>query len=164
MDINPRENESVVLVERTRASLSYVALGVGVLALGLAVIPGIAMDQPLPILDDSEERKESQAARWTFSFNDVSFSIGGEKTDDEEETEAERARRIRRGFDLSAAGLAICGMVLGPVSWAREKRRALSGSAMGICVLALVWQYVVIGIALGVAVAVLLIVLGHLSV
>jgi hypothetical protein len=41
---------------------------------------------------------------------------------------------------------------------------ALSGTAIGICCLALVWQYLVIGIAAGVAIAVFLIVLRHFDV
>ncbi len=156
---------AVVQFERRAAWLSYVALGVGIAALGLAVVPGIAMGQPLPLLDQIADREEERSPRgMTVSFGKLSFTVGGdEQVNDGVETDAARARRVRRGFDLSAAGVALCGLVLGPVSWVREKRRAVSGSAMGICCLALVWQYLIIGLAIGVAAAVLLMVLGSFS-
>lgn len=49
------------------------------------------------------------------------------------------------------------------MSWVREARRGLSGPAMGICCLALVWQYVIVGILIGVAVAAVVILLGTFS-
>jgi hypothetical protein len=161
------------------------ALVCGVVALGLAVIPGIALDRPVSVADDTlepaprtapqNERESEGAVR--LEFKKFSVTLGGGKNDkgdgrDEDarqvaEPESEVAaapkpnsrNRLLKMFTISAVCCSLIGLILGPISWAREKQPALSGSAMGICCLAIVWQYVVMGILIGVAIAVLLIVI-----
>ncbi|MFT7642259.1 MAG: hypothetical protein ACI9G1_004016 [Pirellulaceae bacterium] len=144
-------------------ALGITALVIGILALGLAVVPGMALDRPLPF---AEEPAEPEAGL-TLEFNKFSFTIGGNKKDEEADKEAAAARaaeeqkRITRNqwlkwFTISAAVCSLIGLTIGPISWVREKQPALSGTAMGICCAALLWQYIVMGIVVGIAIIVLL--------
>ncbi len=158
------------------------ALVVGISALGLAVIPGIALDRPLPFGNEEREERPPPEPKAeggvTLKYKKFSVTFGGRKNDDDanQENEVEQnslaavdqQRLIDRDqwlkwFTISAVSCSLIGLTLGPISWAREKQPALSGTAMGICCLALVWQYIVIGIAIGVAIAVLLIVLSNFA-
>jgi hypothetical protein len=67
--------------------------------------------------------------------------------------------QTRKWFQVAATSLALVGLVLGPIAWVREKQPPLSGSAMAICTVAIFWHYVVLGIAIGVAVVVVLMLL-----
>ena len=157
------------------------ALVTGVIALGLAVIPGIALDRPSQFI--KEERKEpppppepEPEGGVTLKYKDFSVTFGdGEKDEDKEADQPTKAEEdesvavgqqrsmdrdlVLRWFTISAVSCSLIGLILGPISWAREKQPALSGCAIGICCIALVWQYIVIGIAVGVSIAVLLIVI-----
>ncbi len=150
--------------------LGITALLIGIVALGLAVIPGLAMERP-------EERPETPPliesesdGGVTLTFKEFSVTWGGKSEEGEEvaeqavnQEEPIDRNRLLKWFTLSAVCFSLVGLVLGPISWARERQPAISGSAIGVCCLALVWQYVVIGIAVGVGIAVLLIVLSQFS-
>jgi hypothetical protein len=155
------------------------ALVVGIMALGLAVIPGIALDRPLPFVHEElppPEPEQEGGVTLKYKKFSVTFGVRTKDEDANQDHEVEQngpaavdqKRRIDRDqwlkwFTISAVSCSLIGLILGPISWAREKQPALSGTAIGICCLALVWQYIVIGIAVGVAVAVLLIVLSNFA-
>lgn len=160
------------------------ALVIGVLALGLAVIPGIALDQPLPSAsEDAEEQPlpdPGPEGGITLKIKKFSVTFGGDRNDDgndaarEDEPKQEIAAaagqqrpndrdELLRWFTVSAVSCSLIGLILGPIAWAREEQKAISGSAIGICCVALVWEYIVIGVAVGAAIAVLIIVLSHVS-
>jgi hypothetical protein len=160
------------------------ALAVGLIALGFAVIPGIALDRPFPFSDEERDRpaapEHAQEGGVTFKFKKFSVTFGGGKKDDAKEAAQEdkpqqgaaaaqaRQRAIDRDhllkwFTITAVSCSLVGLVLGPVAWAKEKQPAISGPAIGICCVALVWQYIVIGIAIGVTIAVLLILISYFA-
>lgn len=160
------------------------ALVAGIVALGFAVIPGIALDRPLPFADEERDRpappEPEREGGITFKFKKFSVTFGGGKKDDAKDVAqednpqqgaaaaAEQQRPMDRDhllkwFTITAVSCSLAGLILGPVAWAKEKQPALSGTAIGICCLALVWQYVVIGIATGVAIAVLLILISYFA-
>ena len=159
------------------------ALLVGIIALGLAVIPGIALDQPVPFANEQPDEPLSpnpEPSGVTLKFKKWSVTIGGDKKEtdhdipnedglkQEDSAVADQQRSIDRDdllkwCTISAVSCSLIGLILGPISWVREKQPVLAGSAIGICCLALVWQYIVIGIAVGVAIAVLLFVLSQLA-
>jgi hypothetical protein len=56
---------------------------------------------------------------------------------------------------------AILGLVLAPFSWVKEKQPVLSCSAIVLCAVALAWQYVLVGVAVGVAIAILAVIVSH---
>ena len=160
--------------------LGILALLFGITALGLAVIPGIILDRALPFAPKHRDEPVPPAAEpeggVTLRIKKFSISIGGGKKDTNKndqpaqdirravEAENQRHRdRLFKWFSISAASCALIGLTFGPIAWAKEKQPALSGSAIGISCLALTWQYIVIGLAVGVAIAVLLTVLAHIA-
>ena len=159
------------------------ALVVGIIALALAVIPGIALDRPLPFASEKPDEppppEPERVGGVTLEFKKWSVTFGGGKKDDDKHlaqddqphenvAAADHELPIDRDdllklSTIAAVSCSLIGLILGPISWIREKQPALSGTAVGICCLALVWQYIVIGIVVGVAIAVLLIVLSHFA-
>ena len=163
-------------------AIGIAALAFGVVALGLAVIPGIVLDRTPSIADeelDAARRPRSQTqadpeGSVKLEFKKFSVTVGrgasdkeggGDEIDDQFiEPESEAAvspkpgthNRLLKTFTIAAVCCSLIGLTLGPISWAREKQPALSGSAMAISCLAIVWQYVVVGILIGVAIAVVL--------
>jgi hypothetical protein len=160
-----------------RHAIGILALLVGITALGLAVIPRIVLDRPLALPAEHHERRAPPKAEpkegFTFRFKKWSVTFGGGKKDGDanaaapnapaardEELRTERDRLLK-WFTISAVSCSLLGLILGPISWVREKQPAISGSAIAISCFAIVWQYIIIGIVVGVAVAVILIVLSH---
>ena len=162
-----------------RHIVGILALLVGITALGLAVIPGIALDRPLALPAEHHERPAPPKAEpekgVTFRFKKWSVTFGGGKKDADANAAAPNAPqavdeqlrgerdRLLKWFTISAVSCSLIGLVLGPISWVREKQPAISGSAIAISCFAILWQYIIIGIVVGVAVAVFLIVLSHLA-
>ncbi len=164
-------------------SLGVAALLASIVALGFAVIPGIALDRPFPFADEERDRaaapERAQEGGVTFKFKKFSVTFGGGKKDDAKDVAQEdkpqqgaaaagRQRAMDRDhllkwFTITAVSCSLAGLTLGPVAWAKEKQPALSGTAIGICCLALVWQYIVIGIAIGVTIAVLLFLISYFA-
>ena len=64
---------------------------------------------------------------------------------------------------MATIGAAILGLVLGPVSWVREKQPILSCSAMGLSAAALLWHYILIGVAVAVAVILIPLIVANLD-
>ena len=160
-------------------ALGIAALFIGAIALGLVAIPGLVLDRPPPPTTQTEPAAEFESKGVTIKYKKFSITLGkGEQSDDRElnaagESEpaldAEHAESLNhrdlmlKWFTVAGVSFALIGLILGPISWAREKQPALAGSAMALCCLAIVWQYVVIGIVLGVTIVVLLILLSHFS-
>ena len=148
----------------------------GVIALGLAAIPGMALDHPLALA--ARDRKDPPAPAQTEpgATFEITITFRSDKT--APDSAGERAMgdppavdrqttddrgRLLKYFTIAAISCALVGLVLGPVAWVREKQPALSGSAMAICCVALLWEYIIIGIAVGVAVVIVVLLLGHLA-
>jgi hypothetical protein len=147
--------------------LGICCLLVAVLALGLAVIPGIAFDRPITVLPPPPPpQAEETSGGVTLRYKGLAMNLGG-KTKPVPKAEAKKLLSPRdywlKGFTLAAVGCSLVGMVLGTFSWAYEKQPAISGPAMLIASIALTWQYIAIGIAAGVAIAVILLIMGAIG-
>jgi hypothetical protein len=161
------------------AVLGIFALFAAMAALALAVLPMIAIEPPTPTVeklaaDDAvAARPEGQI---NFQWKDLSVSFGkrDEPVDEEalrEQQQREQAVAAAREADaiarhnhesllrwlrLASAGCALLGLALGPIAWARERHPALAGSAMAFSVVALLWQYILMGIVVGIVVLIVL--------
>ena len=157
--------------------LGFSALLAGVTALGLAVIPGIVHDQPLPWVGKTDTPAAAEKpkpalqadARVTLKIKEVEVKLPlkgkGEKRPPaqlpEEPDRAAAPVNPVKWFTISAVAVALLGLVFGPLAWIHEKQPALSGSAMALCCAALVWQYVLLGIMIGTGIAVVLILFSY---
>ena len=151
--------------------LSVIALLTGVLAIGLAVIPGIAMERPLPnpFADVKKEQPPvepvpEREGGVTLKYKKVSINFGGKvpvKVAKKEPAPAPPAitKDPIRWFTISATVCALVGLILSSIGQLREKHTVLTVSSMGCCAAAITWQYFAVGIAIGAAAAAFLLVL-----
>lgn len=153
-------------------SLSITGLIISVVAIGLASIPAIAFDRPLlnPFLEFGKKADAEPVEREggvTFKFKDLSVNFGGKQPDKAAALEAAPlpafTRDPIRWFSVSAIASALIGLVVSVVAHVREKHTAFTVGSMGCCAAAITWQYVAIGIAVGVGAAVFLIVLSMIG-
>lgn len=152
--------------------LSMIGLIAGMIALALAVVPAIAFERPLPnpFADkkNDDRRIDPPAEREggiTLKFKGMSMNIGGKVP--KKEVPAEKPPEVTkdpiRWLTISAIGCALIGLVAATVGHLRERHTILTVTSMGCCAAAITWQYVAIGIVVGVALAVLVIVLRNLD-
>jgi hypothetical protein len=65
-------------------------------------------------------------------------------------------------LSIAAASLGLTGSLSGTVGWIRREDLRLTVSAMAVGALAVAWIYIVLGIVIGAAIAILLILLSAL--
>lgn len=148
--------------------LSVIGLIAGVLALGLAAIPGIAFERglPNPFADarQNDRQIEPPAEREggvTLKFKSFTVNVGGKVPKKEAPAEVPPAvtKDPVRWFTMAAMSCALLGLVVATIGQLRERQTVLTVSSMSCCAAAITWQYFAIGIAVGAAVAAFLIVL-----
>lgn len=167
-----------VAQEKTRTNsgflLSILGLIVSVIAIGLASIPTIAFDRPLlnPFGEQAQKRPEieqlpEREGGVTFKFKDISVNFGGKAPQNEpvvdEAPPPQLTKDPIRWFSISAIASALVGLVISSVAHVQERHTAFTVGSMGCCAAAITWQYVAIGIAVGVGAAIFLVVLGALA-
>ena len=142
-----------------KSAIGTTTLVLGVAALGLAAIPGILFDVPHPWAAGRPE--PAVRGQKSIEWRGLKLKWGGKPV------EADPAGPVRmtpaKGFALAAAAVAVIGLALGPLAWYRERRYVLAAPGMGLCCLALTWQYVLFGIMAGAAAAAFLVVLAILA-
>ncbi|MEN6495327.1 MAG: hypothetical protein ABFD16_13690 [Thermoguttaceae bacterium] len=154
--------------------LSIVGLAVAAIALGLASIPAIVFERPLPnpFAQEKEEKPRVEPPREreggiTLKYKSLSVNVGGKAPKKEEVAKAAPRAEVTKDpvhwFTIAAIGCALIGLVLSSFAQVRERHTVLTISAMGCCVAAITWQYVAIGIAVGAAVAAFLVMLAILG-
>lgn len=162
---------------------SIVALVVAVLALGLACIPALALERPLPnpFAPAPKETpraepapEEERTGGLVLKYKKWSITLGGKKPADNApaevavpapaavapvDEELKLTRDPARWFTMAAVSIGLIGIVVASVGQLREQHTVLTACSMSVCAAAITWQYVAIGIAVGAAAAVLLIIL-----
>ena len=144
-----------------RHYIGMLAIALGIISLGLSVY---LFDQK----QELEEQKTSDVkidTDFTFKFGEKEFSIGSKSRDEESQdfTEIEKREKEVRSLNISMISIASIAFILVPVSWIKEKNKTVSVVAAIFPVIAIAWQFIVIGIAAGVAIAILLVFLSALS-
>lgn len=154
--------------------LSIWGLILGVIAIGLASIPAIALDRSIfnPLGERQNERPvaEPLAQReggMTLKSKDISVNFGGKPPEQEPEAVANAMDSLTadpiRWFTVSAICCALLGLVVSSLGHIREKHLPITIVAMSCCAAAITWQFLAIGIAIGVAAAVFLVVFGAIG-
>ncbi len=150
---------------------TIIGLVVAVVAVGLASIPAIALDRPLPNPFAEQKEKEEPPVEppaereggITLKYKNLSVHFGGKVPEKEPPLEPELKPEVTndpiRWFTVSAIGCALVGLVISGVGQLREKHTAITVGSMGCCAAAITWQYFAIGIAVGAAAAAFLIIL-----
>jgi len=146
--------------------LSLLALLAGAIALGLAAIPPIAFGRPIALAAEEDPPAPPRAERQggvTFKLGKFEVNVGGKQPDPKPLPAVGPLAHPIKWFLISAIAVALITVVGGAFAGHRDRHPVLAGTGMALGVLAIAWQYVIIGIAIGVTVAVLLILLHALS-
>ena len=162
-DLINRDGDRGILEKKRPCALSFIAIMVAFIALGLAIFPS----QILEIEDNSARRdvlSEKKDNGVTLKIKNISLSFGSKKNAESEPERAEPVSddaRILKICTLAAAATGVLGLMLAIFANHTEKQGSLNMSAAGICILAISWQYVLVGISLGIAVAIIFLLLRH---
>lgn len=164
-----------------RHRLGITAIVIAALALALAILPGMIVDGPSsagkaeylpkqPVAAEPDEpatepKYSLRVGRWKFGI--------GRQTQPQETTvpkaeppppsieapPVDRGSEILRWTTVGSLALGIVGLVLGPIAWAKERRRELPRCAIAMSLLAMFWPYIAAGVLLGVTIVVVVILL-----
>ncbi|MBS0201804.1 MAG: hypothetical protein JSS49_02820 [Planctomycetes bacterium] len=149
-----------------RMVLSLIGLVAGVVSLALATIPSVAYERPLPnpfAKPEAEQQREAPPAEReggvTLKIKGLSINFGGKipKPDPPVEVPAKITSDPVRWFTISAIACALIGLMIATVGQLREQHPVLTTCSMTCCTAAIAWQYIAVGITVGVAVVILLI-------
>jgi hypothetical protein len=146
--------------------LSIIGLTFAVFAFGLAIIPPIAAGRPLLAPFDEPKASEPLAEReggLTLKFKELSVNIGGKAPKARPVNQAIAIHDPIRWFTISAIVCALIGLVVATAAQMRERHTILTTASVAICVAAITWQYLIAGLVIGIAVAVLLLILRSLA-
>ncbi|HAI13589.1 MAG TPA: hypothetical protein DCM28_17920 [Phycisphaerales bacterium] len=143
---------------------SLLGLLMGVLALGLAVVPSMVWDRPLPNpfaeTPPPPEPKTQHEGGVTLKIKNFSMTLSGKEVPiKEDKPDPSLSSDPVKWFTISAICIAIASILTASIAQFHEKHTSLTLSAVGLSVAALTWQYIVIGLLIGAAIAVLLFVL-----
>jgi hypothetical protein len=146
-------------------TLSIIGLTFAVLAFGLAIIPPIAAGRPLLAPFDEPKAPEPLAEREggiTLKFKELSVNLGGKAPKAKPINQPKAINDPIRWFTISAVACALIGLVVASAAQLRERHTILTTATVAICVAAITWQYLIAGLVIGIAVAVLLLILRSL--
>ncbi len=150
---------------------SLATLLMGVLALAGAVMLHLNVDEPQPqrtAAAESDPPAEQADGGVRLRWKKINLRISSKvvvepppKVAPPPEDRPDVGKPLRQ-IRMAIASVALLGLTLGPVAFWRESIYPLSGSGMVFCFLALTWQYILAGLVVGVAIAVLLLILSSL--
>jgi hypothetical protein len=153
-------------------SLSAVGLILGILALGLAVVPALAFDRPLPNpFATTEQPKPPKPPEpeggFTLKYKNFSVNLGGKKRDLEEPHVQPPQPKLTtdpiRLLTIAAIACALVGIVFSTIGQLKEKHTSITAVTMLSCVAAITWQYFAAGIMIGAGIAVFILVIAMLG-
>jgi len=135
--------------------LGIVTLCLGGLSLALTLFVTIIYDvaPPWREVKPAEPKIEGQKQ---LEWHGIKLKWGGKPANDPVPD-----MTISKSIALASAALSVLGLLLGPLAFYREHRYALIAPGMSLCIAALIWQYVLFGIIIGIGVAILLMILSH---
>ena len=146
---------------------SAVALLLGAAALLLAILPAILFDEPVnwPWKEDAPPAASKSEGSVTIGSKGFTLTIG--KHDDKDAapppvTPAPPPSPTKP-YRVAMVIAAIAGLAFAPFAWMRERHRPIAGTGAALCCAALFWQYIVVGAAVAVGIAILLLILSALS-
>lgn len=147
--------------------LSVAGLAFALLAFGLAIIPPIAAGRPLLAPFAEPAAPEPPAAHeggLTLKYKQLSVNIGGKVPKAKPVVDHPKLTSDPiRWFTIAAIGCALAGLAVATAAQLRERHTIITTMCIALCVSAITWQYLMAGLLLGVAIAVLILILRSLG-
>jgi hypothetical protein len=143
--------------------LSALTIVLGVAALLLSLLPPVIYDEPFRWPWEPEEKKAAPEDQGgvTIKTKRLRFTFGANKPT--QPAAIEPPISPLKPFRIAMIIVCAIGLGLAPLAWIRERHRPLAGAGAALCCAALFWQYLLIGIVVGVAIAVILLLLSALG-
>lgn len=153
------------MVRFRRHVLGIVALALGACSLGLVAIPAVVFDEPVPRPRQAPEPAKpdppvDDSGGITLSTKRFSIHLGRKQDPATRPVAAvvpaPPPRSPTKPYRVAAVAVALVGLVTATLAAVRERHWGMAGAAAVFCVGAVMWQYLVLGVVIGAAVAVLL--------
>jgi hypothetical protein len=146
---------------RSKAILGIVAVILGVVALGLAIIPRALFEIPPPWpTQPAPKPYEVVEGGKTYEWKNAKVTVGGTKRVIFPPP-ANPPTTTSKVVYIATSLVALAGIAVGLVASWREQSYLLGGPAIVMCSAALLWHYIVLGVAVGFAIFVLFIFLSQ---
>lgn len=141
--------------------LSVIGLVGGIAALGLAVIPDVTYAE-------SDERAtatfpDEPKGGLTLRFKNIAFTVGANKLESAPAPAPAATADPRRPFRVAAVIVGLLSLGTAAFAHLRERHTALTSCAVLCAAAAVGWQYLAAGLAIGAAIAVVLVVVAILG-
>jgi hypothetical protein len=135
-----------------------IGLVVGLIAVGIAIFQNDLFAEPEPVVKADESLKELAV--------EASKKLIREKLLNKEDAQSEPPKEKKsvmgveiderhNGVQITYMALGFAAMILGTISWAKKDHMRVSGGAVALGLVAVAWQYVLIGIVIAVVIFVL---------
>jgi len=141
--------------------LSAITITLGVCALLLAILPAVIYDEPFRWPWDTEEEKKANP-ELTLKTKRFQFTLSTNKPAQPAAPEPAPPSPAKP-YRIAMIILSALGLGFAPLAWVRERHRPLAGTGATLCCVALFWQYLVAGIVVGVAIAMILLMISMLN-
>jgi hypothetical protein len=149
--------------------LVRLTLLIGVAALALAIIPAIVYDEPAPWEKEKREERRQRRGDGELKIKVKGIELTWGRRPATQPVAAAPAVEAPpppppadpiKPYRLSAVILALTGLIVAPLSWRNRGGRPLAVTGVVLCCAAVFWHYIAVGVAAGVAVGILLLILG----
>src|SRR6266850_8435916 len=144
--------------------LSVMTILMGVGSLMLALLPPIIYNEPFRWPWDKDEKKPPAQiqGKVILETKRFYFTFGNKNKPSTQPAVVEEPVSPIKPYRLAMIVVCCVGLGLAPAAWIRERHRPLAGTGAALCCAALFWQFLLIGIVVGVAIGVLFIFFSHL--
>ena len=135
-----------------------IGLVVGLIAVGIAIFQGDLFTEPEPVVEEKTSIKELAVEAGKKLIREKLLN------EDEEEPESPKEKKTvmgveiderHNGVQLTYMALGFAAMILGTVSWVKKDHIRISGGAVALGLVAVAWQYVLIGVVIAIVIIVL---------
>lgn len=164
---NPVASQQAPVKAKPPYGLSVTALVFAFLAFGLAIIPPIAAGRPLlaPFAEPvTPEPPPAHEGGLTLKYKQISVNFGGKAPKAKPVVDQPKLTSDPiRWFTIAAIGCALSGLAIATAAQLRERHTIITTMCIALCISAITWQYLMAGLLLGVAIAVLILILRSIS-
>lgn len=137
-----------------------IGLVVGLIAVGIAIFENdlLAAPEPEPVVMADESLKDLAVEASKKLIRDKWLNKDDAKPEPSKEKKTVLGMEIdvrHNGVQLTYMALGFAAMILGTVSWVKKDHIRLSGGAVALGLVAVAWQYVLIGVVIAIVIFVI---------
>lgn len=135
-----------------------IGLVVGLIAVGIAIFQDDLFAEPEPVVEEEVSLKELALEASKKLIKEKLLKEEGEEPEPPKGKKTVLGMEIEErhnGVQLTYMALGFAAMVLGTISWVKKDHIRISGGAVALGLVAVAWQYVLIGVLIAIVILVL---------